>query len=49
MRLKRGTGGCHCFKTKQALIVSYYEDPIVPEQAATVTENFGEYLIGVGY
>ena len=49
VRLKAGTSGCHCFKTKQALIVSYYEGPIVPEQAATVTEKLGEYLIGVGY
>ena len=32
-----------------ALIVCVYEDPIVPEQAATVTEKLGEYLIGVGY
>ena len=26
-----------------------YEDPVVPEQAATVTEKLGEYLISVGY
>jgi hypothetical protein len=32
-----------------ALIVCLYEEPIVPEQAATVTEKLGEYLIGVGY
>ena len=24
-------------------------DPVVPEQAATVTEKLGEYLISVGY
>merc|ERR1711874_116906 len=32
-------------KTLQALIVCVYEDPVVPEQAATVTEKLGEYLI----
>ena len=32
-----------------ALIVCVYEDPVVPEQAATVTEKLGEYLISVGY
>merc|ERR1712165_560948 len=46
---KKGTSGVHCIKTTQALIVCVYEDPIVPEQAATVTEKLGEYLIGVGY
>merc|ERR1712165_582479 len=49
VRAKKGPSGCHCIKTTQALIVCVYEDPIVPEQAATVTEKLGEYLIGVGY
>lgn len=49
VRAKKGTSGVHCIKTTQALIVCVYEDPIVPEQAATVTEKLGEYLIGVGY
>jgi profilin len=49
VRAKKGTSGIHCIKTTQALIVCLYEDPIVPEQAATVTEKLGEYLIGVGY
>merc|ERR1711994_217845 len=46
---KSGTSGVHCIKTVQALIVCVYEDPVVPEQAATVTEKLGEYLISVGY
>merc|ERR1712001_153267 len=46
---KKGTSGVHCIKTVQALIVCVYEDPVVPEQAATVTEKLGEYLISVGY
>jgi len=49
VRAKKGTNGVHCIKTTQALIVCLYEDPIVPEQCATVTEKLGEYLIGVGY
>ena len=32
-----------------ALIVCVYKHPIVPEQAATVTEKLGEYLLSVGY
>lgn len=32
-----------------ALILCVYEDPVVPEQAATVTEKLGEYLISMGY
>merc|ERR1712154_422485 len=42
-------GGLKCIKTVQALIVCVYEEPVVPEQAATVTEKLGEYLISVGY
>merc|ERR1711874_332087 len=49
VRGKKGTSGVHCIKTVQALIVCVYEDPVVPEQAATVTEKLGEYLISVGY
>lgn len=32
-----------------AYIVCVYEDPIVPEQAASVTEKLGDYLIQVGF
>jgi profilin len=49
LRGKKGPGGLHTIKTVQALIVCIYEEPIVPEQAATVTEKLGDYLISVGY
>lgn len=49
IRGKKGTSGVHCIKTIQAVIICIYEDPVVPEQAASVTEKLGEYLIGVGY
>merc|ERR1712115_524859 len=38
IRGKKGTAGVHCIKIVQALIVCVYEEPVVPEQAATVTE-----------
>lgn len=49
IRAKRGTSGIHVMKTVQAVIICQYEDPVVPEQCAVVTEKLGEYLITVGY
>ncbi|XP_072049014.1 profilin-like [Amphiura filiformis] len=49
IRAKKGTWGVHIFKTNQALLIGVYEDPIVPEQAATVIEKLGDYLISTGY
>jgi len=49
IRAKKGTSGLHVMKTVQAVILSVYEEPIVAEQCATVTEKLGEYLISVGY
>merc|ERR1712209_130980 len=41
VRARKGQSGVHCIKTVQALIVCVYEEPVVPEQAATVTEKLG--------
>jgi len=49
MRGKLGKGGVHVMRTKQALLVGVYDDPMQPAQAATITETLGEYLKGVGY
>ena len=49
MRGKKGTSGLHIMKTVQAIIVSVYNEPILAEQCANVTEKLGEYLVGVGY
>merc|ERR1712055_192267 len=49
VRARKGQSGVHCIKTVRALIVCVYEEPVVPEQAATVTEKLSEYLISVGY
>lgn len=32
-----------------AVVVSLYEDPIQPQQAASVVEKLGDYLINCGY
>merc|ERR1711874_579278 len=49
MRGKKGSSGVHVMKTTQAIIVSVYHEPILPQQCANATEKLGEYLIGVGY
>ena len=38
-----------CFFVFAAFIVCTYQEPVVPEQAALVTEKLGDYLVGVGY
>lgn len=49
IRAKLGKVGVHCMKTTQAVVVSLYEDPIQPQQAASVVEKLGEYLVSCGY
>ncbi|XP_059619227.1 profilin [Phlebotomus argentipes] len=49
IRAKLGKVGVHCMKTQQAVIVSIYEDPVQPQQAASVVEKLGDYLITCGY
>jgi len=49
VRAKLGKVGVHCMKTTQAVVVSLYEDPIQPQQAASVVEKLGDYLVGCGY
>jgi len=49
VRGKKDQNGVHCIKTSQTFIVCVYEDPMVPEQAAIVTEKLGDYLVGVGF
>ena len=45
IRAKRGTSGIHICKSTQTLIVGTYEDPVVPEKAATVSrKNFANTL-----
>jgi len=49
VRAKLGKVGVHCVKTTQAVVVSLYEDPIQPQQAASVVEKLGDYLTNCGY
>lgn len=32
-----------------ALVIALYEDPIQPQQAASVVEKLGDYLVTCGY
>ncbi|XP_072936803.1 profilin [Epargyreus clarus] len=49
IRAKLGKVGVHCMKTQQAVVISLYEEPIQPQQAASVVEKLGEYLVSCGY
>lgn len=49
IRAKLGKMGVHCMKTQQAVIVSIYEEPVQPQQAASIVEKLGDYLITCGY
>ena len=49
IRAKLGKVGVHCMKTQQAVVISLYEEPIQPQQAASVVEKLGEYLMTCGY
>ncbi|KAK6623179.1 hypothetical protein RUM43_009031 [Polyplax serrata] len=49
IRAKLGKVGVHCMKTMQAVVVSLYEDPIQPQQAASVVEKLGDYLVSCGF
>jgi profilin len=49
IRAKFGKIGVHCVKTMQAVIVAVYEEPVQPQQAASVVEKLGDYLVTCGY
>lgn len=49
IRAKLGKVGVHCVKTQQAVVISLYDDPVQPQQAASVVEKLGDYLYSCGY
>jgi profilin len=49
IRAKFGKIGVHCMKTQQAVIISIYEEPVQPQQAASIVEKLGDYLVSCGY
>ncbi|KAG8935185.1 profilin, required for normal timing of actin polymerization in response to thermal stress [Tulasnella sp. 417] len=46
---KKGADGCILVKTKQAILVAVYKDPIQAPEATPVVEGLGDYLRGVNY
>merc|ERR1712071_459597 len=49
LRAKKNKSGLHCMKTEKGIILSIYEEPTTPQQAANVVEKLGDYLISHGY
>ncbi|XP_013188823.1 profilin [Amyelois transitella] len=49
VRAKLGKVGVHCMKTQQAVVIALYQEPIQPQQAASVVEKLGDYLVNCGY
>jgi len=49
IRCKKGKQGFHAMKTKQAVLVAIFDEPIQHPQVASVVENLGEYLISQSY
>lgn len=47
--LLQGREGVIIVKTNQAILVAHYPESVQPGPAATVVEQLGDYLIGVGY
>lgn len=41
--------GCVLVKTKQAVLVAHYAQPVQAGEATPIVENLADYLIGVGY
>ncbi|XP_057538317.1 profilin [Amaranthus tricolor] len=45
IRGKKGPGGVTIKKTKQALIIGIYDEPMAPGQCNMLVERIGDYLI----
>lgn len=45
----QGQGGVVCVKTKQAILIGVYDEPIQPGEATKVVEGLADYLISVNY
>eukprot|EP01092_Planopodium_desertum_P011967 TRINITY_DN555_c0_g1_i1.p1 TRINITY_DN555_c0_g1~~TRINITY_DN555_c0_g1_i1.p1 ORF type:complete len:146 (-),score=38.82 TRINITY_DN555_c0_g1_i1:55-444(-) len=49
VRGKKGAGGVHAVKTKQAVLIAIYGDKTQPGQCAVVVEKLADYLKEQGY
>lgn len=47
--MAQGKEGIVCVKTKQAILIAHYPESTQPGEAAKITEQLADYLIGVGY
>ena len=47
--LKQGANGAVIVKTKQAILVAVYEEPIQAGEATPIVEALADYLISVNY
>ncbi|TFK20072.1 Profilin/allergen [Coprinopsis marcescibilis] len=47
--LKQGANGAIIAKTKQAILVAIYEEPIQAAEATPIVESLADYLISVSY
>ncbi|KAJ8330391.1 hypothetical protein BDV3_003121 [Batrachochytrium dendrobatidis] len=46
---KKDKSGVVLVKTKQAILIAIYDDPVQPGEANKVVEGLGDYLISVNY
>ncbi|KAI8894928.1 profilin [Globomyces pollinis-pini] len=46
---KKGTSGVACVKTKQAILIAMYDEPVQPGECTKVVEALADYLISVNY
>ncbi|TGZ77471.1 Profilin/allergen [Ascodesmis nigricans] len=46
---KQGKVGIVVVRTKQAILIAHYPENTQPGEAAKITEQLADYLIGVGY
>lgn len=49
MQRNNGNTNSICKYFLSAVVISLYEEPIQPQQAASVVEKLGDYLITCGY
>ncbi|TPX51630.1 hypothetical protein SeMB42_g00112 [Synchytrium endobioticum] len=46
---KKGSAGCHCVKTKKAILIGVYDEGILPTNVSTTMEKLADYLISLDY
>jgi hypothetical protein len=49
LNFQQGRDGIVIVKTKQAILIGHYVDPMIAGNAATTVEQLADYLIKTGY